>query len=216
MGARGKMELNVEMCDLLLTSTRSVRKRLNMNKAVPKKLVEECLNIAVQAPSATNTQKWRFFVFSKAEKKNVISRYYKKSFSIYLSDAKKNRNVNTKSTNNAKIIESAKFLADNMEKVPLFLLFCVEGAIDKASLGQQASGYGSILPAAWSFMLAARSRGLGCCWTTLHLRYADQVAAELSIPKGLTQVALLPVAFYSGSSFKKAKRQPLETVVTWD
>ena len=80
---------------------------------------------------------------------------------------------------------------------------CVEGRTDRAPVVAQASRWGSIIPAAWSFMLAARARGLGSVWTTFHLRHEHEAAEILGIPfETVMQAALIPVAYSVGTDFK--------------
>ena len=109
-------------------------------------------------------------------------------------------------------MDSAWFLAENLQNVPVHVIPCVEGRVEEAGVVAQASTYGSILPAAWSFMLAARARGLGSAWTTLHLMYEKETAELLNIPDSITQTALLPVAYYTGETFKPASRLPATDV----
>ncbi len=114
------------------------------------------------------------------------------------------------------MIESAEFLTANLHRVPVHVLVCGSGDLASMPLFEQASAYSSILPAAWSFMLAARARGLGCCWTTLHLRNAGAAAGLLSLPDDITQAVLLPVAYFRGDDFKPAERLPLDEVTHWN
>ena len=114
------------------------------------------------------------------------------------------------------MLSSADYLSDNMHKAPALVIACIEGRVEKGSPLEQAGVYGSILPAAWSFMLALRSRGLGTAWTTLHIMYEQEAAKILGIPDTITQAALFPVAYYTGDDFKPAKRLPTEQFVHWD
>ena len=114
------------------------------------------------------------------------------------------------------MIDSAVYLVDHLHEVPVHVLFCVEDQVRDVPLFDQATAYGSILPAAWSFMLAARARGLGCCWTTVHLTHADEAAKLLNIPDTVTQCVLLPVAYYTGTDFKAARRIPATQLTHWD
>ena len=108
------------------------------------------------------------------------------------------------------------YLAENMQSVPVLIIPCHEGRVENAPQSIQAGFYGSILPATWSLMLALRSRGLGASWTTLHLVYEKEVAELLGIPENITQVALLPVAYYTGDDFKPANRLPSDQLTYWD
>jgi nitroreductase len=94
---------------------------------------------------------------------------------------------------------------------------CVQGRFEGKSNALVASMYGSIIPAAWSFMLAARSRGLGTVWTTFHLMHEREVAEILGIPYDeVTQVSLIPVAYTIGTDFKPGRRKPLDSMIHWN
>ncbi len=207
-----------DTCDSLLTTTRSVRRRLDLSRAVDPALIEQCLEIALQAPSQTNTQQWRFVVVTDAAKRAALADIYRRSFRKYwaASQAAAPETAAEPPADVRRMIESAEFLTEHLHEVPVHVLFCALGDLVGMPLFEQASAYGSVLPAAWSFMLAARARGLGCCWTTVHLMDAPAAAAALGIPDGVTQAALLPVAYYTGETFKPAGRHPLDEVVYWD
>jgi nitroreductase len=202
--------------DELLSTTRSVRKRLDLERPVPQPLIEECLQLALQAPSGGNAQGWHFVVVTDPAKKLALGNLYRKAWEVYsrpfgLQSAKEARSTT------GRVRSSAEYLAQHMHRAPVLVIPCVEGRADQvaknASL-RQASLYGSILPAAWSFMLAARSRGLGTCWTTLHLMYEPEAAAALGIPyERVTQAAMIPVAYTLGESFQPAPRKSLEEVM---
>lgn len=211
---------DVGMCDKLLTTTRSIRKRLDLTRPVPPELIEECLEVALQSPSATNTQKWRFVVVSDARKRAAIAKIYKQAFQEYWAQADEAAQAygtdDAQSAEADRLIDSAVYLSEHLGEVPVHVLFCIEDRIDPGSLFQQSTVFGSILPAAWSFMLAARARGLGCCWTTVHLLHADETAQLLDIPDTVTQAVLLPVAYYTGRDFKVAPRTPAAELTHWD
>lgn len=213
------MTLNLTPQELLST-TRSVRKRLDFDRPVDLSLIKECLELAIQAPSASNAQGWHFVVVTDAEKKAQLAAIYRKAWDIY-SRPFRNRIVSDEKasgelTTGERVATSAAFLAENLHRVPVMLIPCMSGRTDDANTNtvRQASLYGSILPAAWSFMLAARARGLGSSFTTLHLMYEREAAAVLGIPyERVTQTALIPVAYAKGEKFKPAERKPLETVL---
>lgn len=210
--------LDVATCDKLLTTTRSVRLRFDLSRPVPRELIRQCLEVALQAPSETNTQRWRFVVITAPEKRAALARIYRDSFQVYWDEAK-TRNAGATTNVTApmqRMIDSAVFLTDHLHEVPVHVLFCIEGNLVNLPLFEQASAYGSIMPAAWSFMLAARARGLGCCWTSIHLKQSQDAATLLGIPQGVTQCALFPVAYYTGDDFRPAAREPLSKVLYWD
>jgi nitroreductase len=205
----------------LLTTTRSVRKRLDLTRPVPRPLIEECIEIALQAPTASNSQEWHFVVVTDAAKRAAIARYYKEALQGYLATLEAGgprwqAPGDPRAAQEALVHESAIYLADHMHEVPVHVIPCIEGRTENAPLVTQASLYGSIIPAAWSFMLAARARGLGMAWTTLHLIHERDVAKLLGIPDTVTQTALLPVAYYKGKDFKRAKRLPSRQLTSWN
>ncbi|WP_420632139.1 nitroreductase family protein [Candidatus Leptofilum sp.] len=212
--------MDLTTVDKLLTTTRSVRKRLDLDRPVPPEIIEECLQIAIQAPTGGNSQGWHFMVVTDAEKKAQIGELYKQSFFIYARskeeqmESRGSREHDPNQQN--RVVKSAVHLAQNMHKVPVMIIPCIEGRAENAGPMAQAGLYGSILPAAWSFMFALRARGLGAAWTTLHLRYEKEVAEILGIPSHFTQAALLPVAYYTGDDFRPAKRVPAIEVTSWE
>jgi nitroreductase len=207
--------------DELLTTTRTVRKRLDFGRPVEREVIEECLNIALQAPTASNLQGWRFMVVTQPAKRAALADIYRKAWSIYrtLPAAAANLKFDDPARNatQARVATSAQYLADHMQDVPVHLIPCLMGRMDNQPAHVQASRYGSIYPAVWSFMLAARARGLGTAWTTLHLRFEEEAAAILGIPYAeVLQTALIPVAYSKGTDFKPAARDPLSRLVHWD
>lgn len=212
--------MDLASVDTLLTTTRSVRKRLDLTRAVDLEVIERCIEIAIQAPSASNTQLWRFMVVTDPEKRQAIARFYRQSFQVYIRsrmpaverfEADDPRVVRAR-----KVYESSIYLSRHLHKVPVFIIPCIEGRVEGASAASVAALYGSILPATWSLMLALRSRGLGSAWTTLHLVYERDVAQVLGIPDTVTQVALLPVAYYTGDDFRPAARVRASEVTYWN
>lgn len=206
--------------DEVLTTTRSVRKRLDFDKPVPREVVEECLQIALQAPTGSNRQGWQFVIVQDAAKKKAIADIYRAGWNEY-SKAKTPTYADgdTRKERREKMVNSATYLAENFERAPLFLIPCIEGRLDNQPIAGAASAWGSLLPAVWSFMLAARNRGLGSAWTTLHLMNDGerQTADVLGIPfDKFTQGGLFPIAYTVGTDFRPAKRQPLADVLHWD
>jgi nitroreductase len=199
--------------DHLLSTTRSVRKRLNLNRPVEPEVIERCLELAIQAPSGSDRQRWHFVVLTDPDLKRGIADLYRKSFEGYYTAG---RAAAGEGTPVSPLEESAVYLTEHMHEVPAMVLFCYEGRVENAGPAVQAGMYGSILPAAWSFMLALRSRGIGAAWTTLHLAYEREAATLLGIPEKLTQAVLFPIAYYTGDDFKPAKRSPASERTYWD
>ena len=209
--------------DQLLSTTRAVRKRLDFERDVSMSTIKECMDLAVQAPSGSNAQGWQFVFVTDQEKRQKIGEYYREAFSHYRhmpfaihklhSDSADASLANSQERS----ASSADYLADNMGKAPVLMIPCIAGRIDNAegaNASAQAGTMGSIIPAAWSFMLAARARGIGTAWTTLHLAHEKAVAELLGIPyESFTQVALIPIAYTKGTDFKPAYRPPVESVM---
>jgi nitroreductase len=207
--------------DQLLTTTRAVRKRLDLDRPVEPSVIEECLQIAIQAPTGSNLQRWHFVVVTDQVKRLAIAELYRTSWAMYLSSPTAAPNLRyddaVRDAVQRRVGDSAQYLADHLERVPVFLIPCFTGRVDGQPSSAQAGKWGSILPAVWSFMLAARARGLGTAWTTLHLRHEREAAAILGIPyEQFTQAALIPVAYALGTEFKPAHREPLASIVHWD
>lgn len=200
--------------DEVLTTTRAVRKRLDLTRPVPREVITECVEIAHQSPSGSNTQRWRWVFVDDPAKKLALAEIYRKRFFVYAVESGKPASEQA----NDVIQESATYLANNLEHVPVL---CIPLLADRMTEGtpvaRQASRWGSILPAVWSFMLALRERGLGSCWTTMHLPDEREVAELLNIPYDqYTQAGLFPVAYTIGTDFKLAKRPPAENVIRWN
>ena len=207
----------------LLSTTRAVRKRLDFDRAVDMQTIEECMELAVQAPSGSNAQGWQFMFVTDEKKRARIGELYGQAFNLYRDMPIAIHNLHKDSSDDAlqssqtRSTSSAEYLADNMGKAPVMLIPCIAGRTDQPAGGgnlANASTYGSIIPAAWSFMIAARARGLGTAWTTLHLMHEEEIADLLGIPfADFMQVALIPIAYTKGTEFKSAYRPPLDTVM---
>jgi nitroreductase len=204
--------------DELLTTTRSVRKRLDFTRPVPDALVRECLEIALQAPSGSNRQGWHWIVVTDPAKRAGLGDLYRRAVDSYLkssgSAAKLFRDDATRAPVQERIGESVAYLGEHMGEAPVLVVPCLK--VGSLAAGNQAGLWGSLLPAAWSYMLAARARGLGTAWTTLHLMYEREAAELLGLPEGIAQAALIPTAYYTGETFKRAARLPLDEVLHVD
>lgn len=204
------IDLDTAMCDELLSTTRAVRKRLDLEREVPRDLINECLELAVQAPTGSNTQGWRWVIVDDATKRERLGELYRRAAAPYLQGA-----VKTAAPGQTlRVFESALYLMDHLEQVPVHVIPCIVGT---PSNGLAAAGfYASIYPAVWNFQLALRARGLGSCLTTLHLAFAREAAELLKLPDNLTQTALLPVAYTKGTNFKRAQRPPVANITHWN
>jgi nitroreductase len=206
--------------DQVLTTTRTVRKRLDLTRPVPLSLIRECLEIALQAPSGSNRQHWEWIVITDPDQRAAVSKVYKRSVDEYHNSTVRAGNLYAddpeRSAVQARVSASSQYLGEHMAEVPVLVLPCIRVGRAGLPAGNQAGVWGSILPAAWSYMLAARSRGLGSAWTTLHLSYEQEVADILGLPAGIAQAALIPTAYYTGETFKPAARTPLDEVLHID
>jgi nitroreductase len=209
--------MDLTSIDHLLNTTRSVRKRLDFTKPVDLAVVSRCLEIAMQAPTGGNQQGWHFMVVTDAGKRRALGDLYRQAFTAYRAmDRPPLPADDPRHDQLPRVIDSADYLAQHLHEAPVHVIPCIEGRVEQLPVLAQASTYGSILPAAWSFMLALRSRGLGTAWTTLHIMFERDAAALLGIADTITQVALFPVAHYTGTDFKPAKRLPAASRVHWD
>ncbi|MEY2565982.1 MAG: hypothetical protein QOE35_511 [Actinomycetota bacterium] len=213
--------LNLD-ADTLLSTTRAVRKRLDFDRPVEDDVLRECLELAVQAPTGSNAQNWQWVVVTDAERRKALGDVYRRAFDIYEQMPQNAASIYDGSdpgrvAQQDRVMDSARYLADRMVEVPAMLIPCLNMRIDGAPNLAAASMYGSVLPGAWSFMLAARERGLGTSWTSLHLMFEEEAAAIVGIPFAeVTQLALIAVGYTKGTEFKPATREPLDTVVHWN
>lgn len=206
--------------DQLLTTTRSVRKRLDLERPVPLEVVKECLEIALQAPTGSNKQGWHWIVLTDPELRRTVADYYRRAYNAYRRSPGYAASDDTKLTaerqeTQARVGTSADFLAEHMAEVPVLVIGAIHGGADLPA-SNQAGLWGSLLPGAWSLQLALRARGLGSAWTTLHLGYEKEISELLGIPASVRHGVLLPVAWTKGTDFKPARREPLETVLHVD
>lgn len=212
--------MDLPSIDHLLTTTHSVRKRLDLERPVEPAVIQECLQLAVHAPTGSNRQSYHFMVVTDPAKRAAIAGYYRQAWTRYI--AIQDQEVAAAGIEGKRLEKiqrvrgSAEYLADNMHRVPVLIIPCYGGRAENDGLAAQAGLYGSIVPAAWSLILALRSRGLGGSWTTLHLFYEREVAALLGIPEQVTQTALLPVAYFTGEDFKPTERIPARARTYWD
>jgi nitroreductase len=204
--------------DELLTTTRTVRRRLDLTRDVPMSLIHECLEIALQAPSGSNRQGWHWIVVTDAEQRAAIGDVYRRAAEEYLASpgfaGRLFADDPERSQVQQRVGDSVAYLGEHMGKVPVLVLPCLQ--VRALPARNQAGLWGSILPAAWSFMLAARARGLGTAWTTLHLVHEAEVARILGLPEDVRQSVLIPTAYYTGRSFRPAHRAPLDDVLHLD
>ncbi len=203
--------------DEVLTTTRAVRKRLDLERPVPLELIRECISIALQAPSGGNRQGWHFVVVTDAEKRRRLGELYRRAWEQYLAaQVWDYAPVDPRQQRLGAVIGSAQYLADHVHEVPVHVIPCVEGRLEGLPGPAVVARLASILPATWSFMLAARARGLGSSLTTLHLVHEREAAEVLGIPGDVAQCALVPVGHLLGDTLHPARRLPVDQVAHLD
>jgi nitroreductase len=206
--------------DHVLLTTRSVRKRLDLQRPVELEVIRECLQLAQQAPSQSDTQCFHFIVVTDPAQRRVLGDLFRRGHAIYKTlpigvyglqheDAKQE-------AARLRVIESLEYLVDRIDEVPVHVIPCVVGSTVGMPPAFVPVLMGSVIPAAWSFMLAARSRGLGTCWTNLHMLVGEEADQALGLPAGVMQIALIPTAYSIGRDFRPAYRKPLDQILHLD
>jgi len=204
------MNLDVAAADELLSTTRSVRKKLDLDRPVDPKLIDECIEVSLQSPTGGNAQGWRWLVVTDEKLRAGLADIYRRAAGDYL--AKRAAELQDSSdTQNARVYDSAAYLVDVLHRVPVHVIPCIRGRLSDDAF-TNASMYGSILPGVWSFMLAARARNLGTVLTTLHLKHEAEAAQLLGIPEKFLQMGLIPVAHTDPAVFKPLAGRTLEGV----
>jgi len=214
------LELSV---DELLTTTRAVRLRLDLTRPVEPKLVQECLELAVQAPTPGGAQNWHFIVVTEPAQREALAALYRRSAHApggqedILAEMLAAATDENEAAALTRKMAPARYLTEHLHEIPVHVIPCVEGRAENLPAVEQAAHWGGIWPAVWSFMLAARSRGLGTVLTTLHLAFEQEAAQVLGVPYAkVMQVGLIPVARTLGTTFKPAARKPLDEVLHWN
>jgi len=200
--------------DEVLTTTRSVRKRLDLSRPVPRDVLIECIDIAHQSPTGSNSMRWRWMIIEDAAKRKAIADIYRTNFEAAYAGAPEPE----PGSQADRVNQSARHLAAHLHEVPIHVIPLLADRMDEGTpSGRQASRWGGILPAVWSFMLALRERSIGSAWTSLHLANERDVAELLGIPyDDYSQAGLFPVAYTIGTDFKPAKRPPAEDFIRWN
>jgi nitroreductase len=209
--------------DELLTTTRAVRRRIDCDRPVEREVIEELLEIALQAPTASNMQPWSFVVVTDPATKAAVAGWYRKSWAQYEEMPFAAGNLPYEDPDRRalqqRVMRSATYLAENYERMPVFIIPCLgmrPEAIDLSPSFVQATLYSSVIQAAWSLQLAARARGMGSCWTTLHLLYEREIGEILGIPEEVAQTGLITLGYAKGTAFRPGPREPLEDKVHWE
>lgn len=197
--------------DELLTTTRSVRRGLDLEREVDPELVEDCLRIALQAPNGNNRQNWRWIMLTSRRVRADVAEVYRAAF--YDRNAAALDRLDDLPEATRSVLVAARGLAERLHRVPVLVIPCIELPDGRLPEGNQAGLWASLLPAAWSYALAARSRGLVTAWTAVHLDREQEVADLLGLPPSVRQGALLPTAYPLRSTFRPGPRLPLKTVL---
>ncbi len=204
----GPPEIDLESVDRVLRTTRSVRRRIDFERPVEPEVLNECIEVATQAPTGIAAESWRFLVLTESEPKRVVADLYRSALESF------------RAARGGEVKGAQRALAERLHEMPALILVCCEGRPPSdtlpRSLALQVGFYGSILPAAWSLMLALRARGLGSTWTSLHLLHADEAATALGIPEDVTQTVLLPVGYTKDAVLRPAARRPAAEVTYWN
>jgi nitroreductase len=212
-------QIDLATVDHLLTTTRSVRKRLDLGRPVEPEIIERCLEIASQAPTGSNAQGWHFIVVTDEETRHRLAELYRRGAELLMQTFYADVAYppdDPRAAQFPRMVASALHLYEHLHEVPVLIIPCVDGRPEAAGSVWQATLYGSIFPAVWSLMLALRARGIGSCLTTDHLFFERDAAEILGVPDTVTQVALLPVAYFTGADFKPARRLPAAELTYWN
>ena len=203
--------------EAVLTTTRGVRRRLDLTRPVDRQLLVDSTRVAQQAPSGRNRQRWDFVFVTDPEQRAALAGLWRLGLAHPTGDddtAPSRQDFD--GAHWQAIAGSVDHLVEHLHEVPVLLVPCVRIGT-RAELANPviaAGTWGSVLPAAWSFMLAARDRGLGTVWTTQHLHYERRAAELLGIPyDSVMQCALIPVAHTLGEGFKPGRRVDAAQVV---
>ncbi|HVV07802.1 nitroreductase family protein [Amycolatopsis sp.] len=204
----------------LLSTTRTVRKRLDLTRPVPAELVERALTLALQAPTGSNSQGWHWIVVTDPGQRAKLAELYRRAFETYRdsgpSPEERYSGDAARAATQHRVQSSADYLSEHLHEVPVLVIAAITVPGGQFPPGNQAGLWGSILPAVWSYMLAARTLGLGTAYTSLHLTYEKEAAEVLGLPDDVRQAALIPTAFHTGDTFRPAPRQPLSEVLHHD
>ncbi len=213
------MSIDVEAADKLLTTTRGVRRRIDFDRPVEREVIEDCIEVAMQAPVGAA---WitHFIAVTDPDLRREVGAHYAAISGPYLDEMEAQMRAGAKDADEIEAIDREmamhRWYDENMHRAPVLVVVAMQGRYDTADVSRRAAVYGSNLPIAWSFMLALRARGLGTCWTTLHTRREQEVAELLGIPEDVTQTVLFPVGYYKGTDFKRVKRPPAADYLHWN
>jgi nitroreductase len=207
--------MDTAVTDHLLSTTRSVRLKLDLDRPVEDEVLADCLRLAVQAPTPGGAESWRWIVVRDQAVKNGLGALFREVGEEYLRAGQEAAGAAASSPKVQRMVRSGQHLIDVIERVPVLVIPCLMGRPTGGN-AEQSVFYGGIFPAVWGFQLALRSRGLGSTLTSYHLQHEEEAARILGIPDDVTQVGLLPVAYTTVPDFKPAPRRPIEEIAFLD
>ena len=196
--------LDLESVDRVLSSARSVRRKLDFERPIEPGILLDCIDIATQAPLGLGGESWRFIVVTEEHSKQRIAEVYRNVMGTLQSDL------------SLQVKPTQQSLMDRLHEMPALVFVCYNGAVPEAELAGQVGLFGSVLPAAWSLMLALRARGIGATWTSLLASRQAEVAEILDIPDGVMQMVMLPVGYLKQATLRRANRKPPQQVTYWE
>jgi len=206
------MDFDLTQTDHLLLTTKQIRKRMDMSRAVPRETILECIDIASRAPMGSNVERNKWLIVEDPELKGQIAEHYRAVAEPYFDQGE----AFTGDDRAERVVSSARYLSDHLHEVPAMVIPIRLDRVEDWPSGDVSGWYGSVLPGVWSLQMALRSRGIGSCWTTLHLGREAEVAELLGIPDTVTQVAMLPVGYYTGDTFSVTPRRPAAEITFID
>ncbi len=205
------MPFDVAEADRLLSTTRTVRKHLDLEREVDVATLLDLIDVAEQAPSGSNQASRRWLIVRDPAMKKELAELYRAVGGDLLRTMAETPAGGDRTTQ--RVFSSADHLAQNMERVPALVLLTIYGIHDNSGKPRL---FDSVIQSGWSFCLAARARGLGTAWTTMHLERVEDAAAILGIPPGVTQIALIAVAHSDKDEFAPIKRRPAGEITYFD
>lgn len=197
------IDIDIDAVDHYLSTARSVRRKIDFERPISRKDLEACVNVAVQAPTGIPGETWRFLIVDDGETKQRVAAVYRDVITELMTE----RGLPMKQTQQA--------LMDRLPEMPCMVFVCSLGQPMPTHAGQVAF-FGSVLPAAWSLMLAMRVRGIGATWTSVLSARCEQIAEILNIPDDVTQTVMLPCGYTKDATLKPADRLSAADVTYWN
>lgn len=197
--------------DGVLSTTRSVRFRLDLERDLDNELILDCIDVAEQGPGGGNQSSRRWLIIRDPAQKQAVSDIYLEAAGRWMIEARDQ--LAGSDHPNAPTMRSAAHLAEHLAEVPAIVIPCIWGIHDDS---KKPGLFDSVLQSGWSFCLAARARGLATAWTTAVLSKEEELRELLDIPDGVTPVALLPVAWSKGTEFASVPRRRANEICYYD